>query len=328
MRALMERPPIPTDLSEAEPTPQIIERAAYWIAHLGSGDAKDADFAAFEDWRAEHPAHALAIERMSGLGAGSDVERETLRRLYMGPRRFSGGALLAIALVTGGGWLLSRLPMVELYMADERTATGETRERRLADGSRIVLATDSAVDVDMMRDRRTVRLLRGELFAKVAKGQGTFRIETADGTAEALGTAFTVRKEERGSIVAVISSQVRVCPTSRDSIRCLTLSPGERARVADGGVTRLSGADPGDLAAWTEGWLPANDMALPDVLDALNRWRRNPIRFNRQALSDLRVSGIFPLREGGGALANIARSQPIEIDRSDPGRPLIRRKAK
>lgn len=328
MRSLMERPPTPTDLREAEPTPHIVARAAYWIAHLGSGNAEAADFAAFEDWRAEHPAHALAVERMSGLGASSEVERETLRRLYLGPRRRLGGAALVIALVASGGWLLSRLPIMELYLADERTVVGEMRDLTLADGSRIVLATDSAVDLDMMHGRRTVHLLRGELLAKVAKGQGAFRIETSDGTAEALGTAFTVRKEERGSVVAVISSQVRACPVSPDRRNCLTLLPGERAHMGDSRVTRLSNVDPGDMAAWTEGWLPANDMALPEVLDALNRWRKDPIRFDRQALSDLRVSGIFPLQEGKGALSNIARSQPVEIDRSDPRRPLVRRKAK
>jgi transmembrane sensor len=324
----MERSPTSTDKACMEPTGEVVACAAEWMAHLESGDADEADLAAFEKWKAGDPSHALAIERMRRFGNGSEVERETLRRRYLGPRRRLGGTVLAVAMLASGAWLLSRLPMVELYLADERTVAGEMRERTLIDGSRIVLATDSAADFDDARGHRTVRLLRGELLAKVVKGQGVFRVETADGTAEALGTAFTVRKEKRESVVAVISSQVRACPASSDRTSCLTLSPGERARIADGRVTRLSNAEPGDMGAWAEGWLPANDMALTDLLDVLNRWRANPIRFDRQALSDLRVSGIFPLREGEGALANIARSQPVEIDRSDPRHPLIRRKAK
>lgn len=330
MPQLMEHP-IPTDSAvAAEPSPDVIERAAEWMSHLESGDADDMDIAAFEQWKAAHPSHAVAIERMGGLEDrlrnGSPASQEALRRLYLGPRKRMGGAVLIVALLAGAGWFASRLPEVQLYFADERTIAGEMRDISLPDGSRIVLASESAADFDMTKGRGVVRLLRGELLAEVAKGQArVFLVETEDGMAEVLGTAFTVRKENHSTAVAVINSQVRACPAPPDPAKCITLSPGERARIADGAVTRLSNVDPGNVAAWAEGWLPAEETPLAHVLDELNRWRKDPIRFDRQDLADIRVSGIFPLRDTDSALANLARSQPITIDRRDPVSPLVRR---
>lgn len=329
----MERPPIEPDRSASEPTPEAVERAAEWLAHLESGDANNADIAEFEIWRAAHPTHAVAIERLGGLGAKlydrSEVERETLRRLFLRPRRRAGGVFLGLVALIGASWLTSRHPAIQVYFADERTAAGETRDVPLNDGSRIVLASNSATDLDQRSDRRTVRLLRGELLAQVVEGRAVpFTVETMDGTAEALGTAFTVRKDAGATVVAVIASRVRACSPANEQRHCMTLGPGERARLADGGVARLSNVAPVDAAAWTEGWLPVDNRPLVEVLDELNRWRQTPIRFDRQTLADLRVSGIFPLRDTDRAAVNLARSLPITIDRGDPASTVIRRRKK
>jgi len=332
MRSLMEHRAIEPRQDKSEPTPDIVERAAEWLAHLESGDADGADWAGFEAWRSEHSAHELAIERLGGMGerlrGGSEVERETLRRLFLRPRRRMGGALLAVTVLGGVGWLATTRLEVQLYFADERTAVGEMRSVTLADGSRVVLSTDSAADVGQ-NGGRSVRLLRGELLAEVAhQGPTPFVVQTRDGTAEALGTAFTVRKDAEATLVTVVSSHVRACPAKSAGTNCLTLAPGERARLKGDEAIRLDPVSPSDAAAWSEGWLPVEDRALGDVLAELNRWRSGPIRFDAAALSTQRVSGMFPLRDTDQALANLARSQPIAIDRSDPASPIVRLRVK
>jgi transmembrane sensor len=326
----MERPTISSNSEETEPAPDVVGRAAEWLAHLESGDADDADIAAFTDWRASHPSHALAVERMGGLKAellkSDELGRATLRRLFLRPRRRAGGTVLAIVGLLGVSWYVSRLPAVQMRFADERTAIGETRALALPDGSRLTLASGSVIKLDVGERRREVQLLRGEVLAEVAKGRPVrFRVETSDGSAEALGTAYTVRKDEGGTVVTVIASRVRACAAPVNAAQCTTLSPGERARIATGTITRLPSIAPDDAAAWTEGWLPANEKPLADLLDELNRWRDQPIRFDRPSLSGLLVSGIFPLRDADSALANLARSQPITIDRTDPASPFVRR---
>lgn len=323
--------------SFSQPTSQMVERAAQWIAHLESGDADESDIAEFEAWQASHPAHDIAIKRLGGLHAqlhdNDAVGKESLRRLFLRPGRRSGGALLAALLIMGGAFMAWHYPAVQLYRADERTLAGETRDKALPDGSHIILGTDSAANLEYGDGPRDVHLLRGEILANVAPDHHRpFRVMTKDGTAEALGTSFTVRKDHDGTVVSVISSRVRACAaingaTGNNAERpCILLTSGQRARLSGGAVVPLTQLAPDEMAAWSEGWLSVEDRWLDEVLDELNRWRRVPVRFDRQSLSDLRVSGIFPLKDTDKALVNLSHSLPIIVDRAEPDSPVVRRR--
>lgn len=317
----MDPRPTSAAVPDETPSPAVVERAAEWLAHLESGDATDADRAALRAWRDAHPSHALALDRMSGMAGqlGERAQRETMRRLFLRPNK-APTALLGLATIALTGWFAVQ----HMTTADQSTAAGEIRTVALKTDDRITLATDSAADVDDAR--RTVRLLRGEVLARVAKGApAPFVVQTRDGTAQALGTAFTVRRLDDATRVAVIESHVRVCP-ARHPDACLTLAPGQQARMTRDAVTALPDAAPTTAGAWSEGWLPVEDQPLVEVLDELNRWRAKPIRFQRQALADLRVSGVFPLRQTDRAVTNLARSLPLAVDRTDPASPVISRR--
>ncbi|RYE61660.1 MAG: DUF4880 domain-containing protein, partial [Oxalobacteraceae bacterium] len=151
MRQHMDQPAI-SDPENPEPKPAVIQQAAEWMAHIEAGDMDDADVRAFQRWQAEHPSHAIAIERMGGLDTdlqGEPLRRETLRRLFLRPRRHVGLTGLVLVLVIAGGMALTRLPSVEPYLADERTNAGEMRSVALKDGSNLVLASDTVVDLDI-----------------------------------------------------------------------------------------------------------------------------------------------------------------------------------
>jgi transmembrane sensor len=282
-----------------EPSLQAVERAAQWLAHLESGDATEQDQISFEAWRASDPTHGLAIERMSGIAAGGPerpIQREALGRLFRQPKRGRTALVMAALALVGGGWLASHSAPIELYLADQRTGVGEVRTIPLSDGSSVVMATDSAIDLSSRADRQEIRLLRGELLVRVAhQHHAPFTVTTRDGSAQAMGTGFTVRQEEAGTQVTVITSQVRVCSRSDPGGGCELLGPGQRAEMTRDGVTRLPDVDPGDAAGWSEGWLTVNDRPLTEVLGTLNRWRKQPVRFDRAELADLHVSGAFLL---------------------------------
>lgn len=322
----MGQPPI-----EHEPTTAIVEQAAAWLAHLESGDADEADLVAFRQWRGANRAHALAIDRLGGLGArlsqSATVEQDTLRRLFLKRPRRRGLAVVALFLAMGGaGYLVSQTTPARIYLADERTAIGETRKVALADGSRIVMGTGSVADLDERGGRRDVELLRGEVYAEVAKGGARpFTVHTADGSAEALGTAFTVRKTADDTRITVVESHVRVCPADAPRAACITLAPGEVARMTATRGERLAAIDPAEGAAWTEGWLPVSDRPLVEVLDELNRWRTVPVRYDRPALAGLRVSGMLPLNDTDRALVNLERLLPITVVRRGGGAEVVRR---
>jgi transmembrane sensor len=65
------------------------------------------------------------------------------------PRRAWPRVASAAAAVLTLGLLLSQTPWLDRWRADYATATGESRSVQLADGSRIQLNTDSALQVEL-----------------------------------------------------------------------------------------------------------------------------------------------------------------------------------
>lgn len=329
----MPRPMEPNVIAisrDDDPSAAIVQRAAEWLAHVESGDASEQDHQNLEAWRLAAPAHALALDRLGEvrerLGGAPLVERETLRRFLSRPRRGKGASILVVVALIGGGWMASRLPIIQLQFSDRNTLVGETRVVDLTDGSQLTLSTDSAVNIAMSDDRRTISLLRGEVFALVAKRDGAaFTVNSTDGAVVALGTAFSVRKEVDFTTIAVAESRVQACPALGGEKACVTLTPGQRGRMTVRKVERLSDAPVADIGAWTDGWLSVEDRPLVEVLDELNRWSQEPIEFDRRALSDLRVSGVFPLRDPDKALVNLTGLLPIWQDRGSAG-PVVRRR--
>ena len=175
---------------------------------------------------------------------------------------------------------------------------------------------------------RQVRLIRGQLLAKVAKDQvRPFMVETTYGTATALGTTFIVARQDEAMLVTVIESRVRVCPGNLvDQDACRTLAAGERARVTTTGVTDESPVDPAAAAMWSTGWLEADDQEVGEVLTELNRYSARPIRFDAGSLRGVKVTGSYPLRDIDRAVEGIGRMAALHVHRSSDEEILISRR--
>lgn len=310
----------------------MIEEAASWAAQLATDEATQADQEACEAWCRAHPMHRLALDRMRGLGTRinetDDIGRETIEQVFDSRsrrgRRF-GGLTLGLLLLLGGGWLAAQTLTVRSWFPDFETERGEQRNVTLADGSALTLDTDAALDFSSEAGRRHVMLFRGQILARVARdAKRPFVVETRDGTATALGTVFTVRRDADATTVTVLESRVRVCPAITDKL-CIDLDPGERVRMRADGVERLEQIDPETAGMWAEGWLAADDQPVEAVLAELNRYRQRPVSFEPNDLAGIRVSGSFPLRDPDRAVEGIVRSTGLSMVRSDNGTLLVRR---
>jgi len=298
-----------------------------WQARLGYEGSDAAERALFDRWVTAHPSHRVAFDRMSriaGRVAHQDAVGQTAldTMLTKRPRR----GWLAILLLGGAGllgWSAAQSPVVRSHIADTRTARGEVRSVLLATADRVTLDSDSAIDVDDAR--RSVRLWRGGIMAEVEHGDPrAFVVRTSNGTARALGTAFSVRIDGDATIVAVVKSRVEACADEGTRV-CLTLRPGQAARLDGAGAHRLADVDPAVEAAWSEGLLIAEDMPLAQVIDRLNRYRQTPIRYQAAALKGLSLSGVFPLTDGDRALASIGAALPVTVEHTADGVTVRRR---
>lgn len=315
------------DPASSRPTRDMVRRAAQWAAELDDEAAPHARRVACEAWCAADARHRIAFDRVRGLDdrfAGLDrIEQNALSRVARQPRdRWRPAALgLLLAGLLAGGWLASDSLVLRNHWPDQQTGTGEIRVVRLDDGSTLHLDTDSSIGNRPTASERRISLYRGQVMAEVAKDrQRPFVVRTREGSATALGTIFSVRRDTAGTVVTVIESRVRVCADPvLGSPDCAELGAGQRARLADGKVVRLAPANPEQAAAWTKGWLEADDMPLPALLTELGRYRARPILYEAEALSARRITGSFPLSDPDRALTGIAGLSGLAVYDSPAG---------
>lgn len=306
----------------SDPTSAAVDQAIAWMVRLQSGEARPQDWDDWKSWQSAAPDHAQAWERiqsiqgrLAGLPVGASSHTFEHARRDVSRRRAI--QLLGVGGAVGlGAWL--GLPAWEdaALLADLRTTTGERRRWQLADGSTLWLDTDSAVDVAFDGDQRGLTLRRGRMLITTGADAGAARyrpltVHTREGSARALGTRFSVRREGDVTEVAVMEHAVELRGPHADANAPATLlRAGQRAAMDATGVGPVLEAD-GDADAWTEGLLVARDMRLDEFAAALGRYRRGHLGCD-PAVAALRVSGVFPLQDTDAALALLTRTRPVQ----------------
>lgn len=312
----------------------VSEQAIDWMVRLRAGTPDAALQERFNAWLAMDPAHAQAWATLQECLGGSFNTVRALdqrvpgqageaRQLLLQPHGSRRDALRVIAglgLLGGGLWLGARSPLGDSLLADLHTGTGERQHFNLADGSRLSLNADSAVDLYFDDKQRLVVLRHGELVIQVAADpQRPLRVRTAQGEIRALGTRFLVAKEQDASRVVVLQHSVEARLFNGTT---LDLQEGQSALLHDRQIIPIAG-DQHHRSDWLSGRLNVLDDPLHQVVDALRPYSRGFVRVAPE-VRNLRVQGVFPLDDPDRAFTALAETLPIRVDRYSPWVTLIR----
>ena len=300
---------------------EVQQQAAEWLTVLMSGEASEEELAAWLRWREADPEHERAwqhidavSQRFNGLhrSAAAQALAGTQQKAVNGKRR----QLLAwLGVVAGGGMLAAKAGAwdgVRALRADYRTATGERREVVLGDGSLLSLNTGSAVNVRFDASRRLIELLAGEILITSGHGTGSgapLVVATREGQVRALGTRFAVRQQDDYSRVEVFESAVEVRLRSGGAPLLLAAGRGVAFSRHALDAPHAIGAY---AAAWSRGQLIVDDVTLGDFLADLARYRPGVIDC-APAVSQLRLSGVFPLADTQRILNMLPNSLPVQV---------------
>jgi transmembrane sensor len=294
---------------------QAIGAAARWYARLRSGIASDSDLAAWNDWLAGDPAHRQAWQRMVDVSEQmASVPGSLASPALRGADRSRRQVLRSVLVLASAGslgWLGWRSETSSNLFADFRTAVGERREFRLADGSALLLNTDTAVNLRFDGRQRVLELLRGEIRVTTAVDplRRPFKVLTRHAEVLALGTRFIVRSDDRGGGVAVLEKAVEV----RSAGSLVRLEAGQSLDF-DGhslGAVRRNDASVG---AWQQGSIIAINRPLSELLADLSRYRSGVLRCDPR-IAQLKVSGAFPIDDTDLALAALESGFSLRITR-------------
>lgn len=301
------------------PDAAVLREAARWLVRLHSGRAGEADHAACAAWRDADPAHERAWQRAERLSqkfgaAPAAVGVPVLARQARSNRRAALRTLALLATAAPAAWLGWRLAPWEAWTSDHRTATGERREVQLADGSRVLLDTGSAIDVRIDAGQRTVRLRAGAIQVATAADARPFVVETALGRLRALGTRFTVRQDgedtQQQIRLAVTEGAVEVTLRGASS-PALVVPAGRQTLLRHQGASPLTAVSP-ESQAWTQGVLYAENMRLADFCAELARYRPGLLHCSPE-VAELRISGAFQLRDTDYVLSMVANTLPVQV---------------
>ncbi|MDR0281340.1 MAG: FecR domain-containing protein [Paucimonas sp.] len=313
-------------MNPAPPDHATLQQAADWYARINGQPHDPALQQAWQHWLAQDEGHRQAwglVERVSQRFAPlhDDVEDaaqtlDHLRRQGINRRRLLRG----VAGVVGLGFIglfawrpLLREPLLA-WQADLRSATGEIVEHRLADGTRLWLASDSAVDVHFNARQRNLRLYRGEVLVSTAADPRPLFVHTAHGSLQPLGTRFSVSLDDGNTRLTVFEG--RVLARCAGSSAQQEVAAGHALAFDSQHFTALQPASPA-REAWSRGVLLAEDIPLARFVAELGRYRHGYLGVD-PALAELKIMGTFPLHDTDQALAMLERTLPVKVRRPLP----------
>jgi len=302
---------------------QAIQQAAKWLVKIEGRKLTANEELHLQHWRQENEEHERAWQAamqlktmMGGLPAG--LSKPVLGRTRMDRRQL----LISISA------LAAALPLAwEVHQqwpalnADYRTAKGEQQLFTLPDGSQLQLNTASLVDVRFDHRQRLLYLHQGEVFITTVPDNNAskrpFIVSTPTGKIRALGTRFGVRLLDDGlSLVKVYEHAVAITPMDSipiDPIRETRLEAGQQALFNRQNLLSLQNLQQ-TIPGWTRGQIIADNQRLGDFIAELARYYPGILRCD-PTVADLRISGVFQLKNSQQILTIIVETLPVRISR-------------
>lgn len=307
------------------PTDQARREATEWFARLNKLDVPLAEMQAWKLWL-DGPGNKAAYDEVDAFWRKSealkdDPEIKAAVASALGraaptapaPRRRGFAAALAVGVVAAiaGGYALWA---PKVYS----TGVGEQRTIQLADGSTVVLDTDSQVAVRLTGARRDIRLGRGQALFDVAHdGRRPFVVTAGATSVTALGTRFDVRREASGATVTLVRGSVEVRQGSAaEAPQVWRLTPGQRV-ATQASAPRPSPVDVDTATSWASGRLVFHAVPLRAAVAEFNRYERQKIEVADGPVGDELISGVFALGDSETFVGSVADLHDLAVVRSD-----------
>ena len=213
-----------------------------------------------------------------------------------------------------------------------RTNVGEQTEVVLADGSRVFMNTDSLLREEYSQELRKVVLLRGEAIFDVEKDPGRpFVVETDYGTAQAVGTSFSVYDRDDKVEVIVIEGTVAVHRNADlEEIRQASEREKESFPYVSGGqkifaygdhlgvVGPASDLDLDRLDFSRQGKVIFRGQPLSEIVKEMARYTNKKIIITDKGIKQMKMGGAFDINDFDAFINAVEDAFPVKVIRVTP----------
>lgn len=337
----------------------VLQEAAQWSLELSSGDIPAERIGQWQQWLAASEAHRAAFDRIQSTWSAVDryatgsvawpSDAEVASDAYDGSVSVSDWRArvatkrasrrrpwLTVALIAAAAALvaLAVLPVMRSMQVAPpvvtvvETASGETRDVPLSDGSIVSAGAQSMLWATLTRDSREVTLERGEAFFRVAKDPARpFVVKVGATTVAAVGTAFNVRRAGERVVVGVAEGTVKVdvqAHQQRTVVRTARLTVGQQLSIdgADGSAS-IQVVDASGVAAWREGLRQYRNEPLRSVVADLTRYSTRDIVIANPQVAELRITGTVFASDVDSWLKSLETALPVRVVWAPDGSALL-----
>ena len=145
-----------------------------------------------------------------------------------------------------------------------------------------------------------------------------FVVEIADKRIVAVGTRFSVRRDEDDLRVYVEDGRVQIKRLGIAAEAAETLLPaGSEARTANNSllVDQPTAAQVEQLLSWRTGYIRFRDTSLADAVVEFNRYSLHKIVIEDPAIANIHIGGNFRTDDADGFLGLLQSGFPVKVDR-------------
>jgi transmembrane sensor len=295
---------------------QALRNASHWYAVLSGERVSPQQEEKWQQWVDANHENQWAWQQVENLRQQmqtmpGSVASKALHDSQLTRRHVLKCLLLAIG--AGASWQLWQSDISAGIRADYHTAKGEIRQFPLNDGSLLTLDTASAANVRYDDNERRIDLLFGTLALTSGKDvqKRPLRVYTPQGQLTALGTEFSVERQEHRTLLRVNQHAVAV-RLAQQPHQLMTVQQGQMLSFTANTFDALQQTS--EKLEWTRGLLSVSDRPLGEVIAQLARYRQGVLRCDPR-VAQLRVSGTYPLLQSDVALDALQKTLPVSLQR-------------
>lgn len=331
-----------------------LETANRWVIRMDEGLTEDEE-AALKAWLSADTDNldyfleaAQVWDETASLSRLAELFPQPRKRNVLRPR-FVASAAASLALVLAAGFFLlsnhgfngfgsGRTSVVANAVQQFETAIGEQSTVVLADGTAVVLNTNSQIDVKYRKGARVLHLIRGEIHVEVFKDSSRpFSVVAGNRIVQAVGTAFSVEITQDQHIELVVTEGTVVVGVHMpDAQRIVpppmlvqsdenTVTAGEELLMGSDEeiVTPVSEEEIQVKLSWREGSLIFKSEPLEEALAEVERYTTVRFVFVDEDLKTRAVSGRYRAGDVESLLVALRMNFNITHEVAEDGRVLL-----
>lgn len=325
---------------------RIRNQAAKWFARMQNAEADHPDRSKFDAWLMESPAHANeysaiaavwddfdSTAKMQALAQAmaqknSDMAKQRKHYTTMANK----AALMVLVMVFSffgyQGWVeWQAQPLMQMA---KNSGIAEIIQQELPDGSQLTLNANTEMDIIYYRDKRVIKLKRGEAIFEVSKDANRpFVVDSGIAKVTVLGTRFAVNQIDGRVVVAVDHGRVQVETKPSSGAAEMTpvvLSNGQMAEVRPNTSPVFLERNAMDAFGFSSGRLVFENASLNEVAETLSRYRLKPIVAIGKNSKQPHITAVMNVAETESFLKTLPQIAAVEVKQNQNQTLLISKK--